>query len=415
MSEAQHQLDNRRLPDGWNLAKLGDLIAEAKAGFACGLRNDTGVIQLRMNNVNTRGNFVWDEFIRVPADEAEISQYRLLSGDVLFNNTNSTELVGKTALFCSHSEPVVYSNHFTRIRTRQDRLDATYLSFWLNGEWQRGTFGRICNRWIGQSAVKAEKLCALTIPLPSLAEQKRIAGILKEQLAAVERARAAAEGQLAAAKAIPGACLCKVFSDASQAKGTQRQLGDVCQLLPSKSIATAGDAEVRAITTACLTESGFDPSGIKTARMKSSDAEVCVVASNEVLIARSNTAELVGRAALFPGEPKGTVASDLTIRICAGETVEPKFLATYLSYLYVTGFWREKAGGASGSMKKITRSQVCSLPIPVLDIGEQCAIMARVSEQLAAAAQLRVTIGEQLAAISRMPAALLSTAFQGRL
>jgi len=64
-------------------------------------------MQLRMNNVDTRGNFMWDEFIRVPADAATIEFYRLTKGDVLSNNTNSTELVGKSALFAGHSEPAV--------------------------------------------------------------------------------------------------------------------------------------------------------------------------------------------------------------------------------------------------------------------------------------------------------------------
>ena len=57
--------------------------------------------------------------------------------------------------------------------------------------------------------------------------------------------------------------------------------------------------------------------------------EYGVVSPNEVLIARSNTTELVGRVAMFTGEPSGTVASDLTIRIWAGEEIEPQFLTAY--------------------------------------------------------------------------------------
>ncbi len=104
-----------------------------------------------MNNVDTRGNFVWNEFLRVPADQATIDEYRLVPGDVLFNNTNSTELVGKSAIFEAHDEPVVYSNHFTRLRADTEQLDPAFLAAWLNHQWQQGTFARICNRWIGQS------------------------------------------------------------------------------------------------------------------------------------------------------------------------------------------------------------------------------------------------------------------------
>jgi type I restriction enzyme S subunit len=192
--------------------RLGELIAEAQPGFACGERDPSGVIQLRMNNVDTRGNIVWDEFIRVPADAAMLSKYSLVDGDVVFNNTNSTALVGKTALFRGHIEPVVYSNHFTRLRVHADRLDQSYLASWLLLQWQSKVFEELCNRWIGQSAVKSDKLLALEIPLPPLPEQRRIAAILNEQMAAVERARAAVEAQLAAVNQLPVALLRQAFN-----------------------------------------------------------------------------------------------------------------------------------------------------------------------------------------------------------
>jgi len=201
-----------KLPDGWRWVRLDSLVVEGQSGFACGERDPEGVIQLRMNNVDTRGNFVWDEFIRVPADEDTIRQYKLEPGDVLFNNTNSVELVGKSALFTGYSEPVVYSNHFTRLRMDRTQLLPDILVAWLNLQWYRGVFANICNRWVGQSAVKPDKLLALDFPLPPLAEQKRIAAILNEQMAAVERARNAAEEELKTINALPSALLRKAFA-----------------------------------------------------------------------------------------------------------------------------------------------------------------------------------------------------------
>ena len=200
------------LPDGWRWAGLRDLILEAQPGFACGQRDPQGVIQLRMNNVDTRGNLVWDEFLRVPADEQTISKYRLVPGDVMFNNTNSTELVGKSALFPGHEEPVVYSNHFTRLRVDPTRLEAAYLALWLRLQWQSRTFENLCNRWIGQSAVKSDKLLALQIPLAPLPEQKRIAAILNDQMAAVERARKSLEDKLDTINKLPSSLLRRAFS-----------------------------------------------------------------------------------------------------------------------------------------------------------------------------------------------------------
>ena len=128
--------DRLPLPNGWRWARLGEVISEAKGGFACGERDPHGVVQLRMNNVTNRGGFDWFSFIRVPASPDTIAAYRLQPGDVLFNNTNSTELVGKTALFESHVEPVVFSNHFTRLRATTDRLSPHFLALWLQAQWQ---------------------------------------------------------------------------------------------------------------------------------------------------------------------------------------------------------------------------------------------------------------------------------------
>ena len=112
----------KRLPAGWQWITLSKVIVEAKAGFASGLRDPEGIVQLRMNNLDTSGNFVWDEVLRVPHPTNEKEQFLIEHGDVLFNNTNSTELVGKSALFEGYSEPIVYSNHFTRLRTAAESL-----------------------------------------------------------------------------------------------------------------------------------------------------------------------------------------------------------------------------------------------------------------------------------------------------
>lgn len=191
----------------------------------------------------------------------------------------------------------------------------------------------------------------------------------------------------------------------------RRPLGEICQLLPSKSICLNGDAEVRAITTACLTETRFDPAGIKTGRMWSSDAANCIVQTGEILIARSNTPELVGRVAMFNGEAPGAVASDLTIRIWPSSEIHGDFLVQYLSALYLSGYWRERAGGASGTMKKITRGQILAELIPVPPIDEQRAVAARLREQLDVVRQGHQAAVAQLKDVGFLRRCLVSTAF----
>lgn len=395
----------------WQWVKFAEIIAESQPGFASGQRDPNGVIQLRMNNVDTRGNLVWDEFLRVPAEPSAIEKFRLQLGDIVFNNTNSTELVGKSALFAGHDEPIVYSNHFTRLRVKPDIADPGFVTYWLISQWQAKTFENICNRWIGQSAVKNDKLFELQIPLPPLTEQQRIAARLNEQMTAVSQARQAAEAQLRAARELPSAYLSEVFGNSAKGKWSWKKLGDVSELLPANTIKSIGDTVVTAITTACLSENGFLADGLKSARMDANDAKRALVQKGEVLIARSNTPDLVGRVSMYPGEPQNICASDLTIRIWAKPSLNPSFLTAYLSYLYLSGYWKEQAGGASGTMKKITRTQILEIGVPVPDMESQKKIMAEMQGKMDNFKQLQQSLESQLAEINRLPSVLLQRAF----
>ena len=141
------------------------------------------------------------------------------------------------------------------------------------------------------------------------------------------------------------------------------------------------------------------------------DREVSKVSVGEILVARSNTAELVGRVAEYRGQADGVVASDLLIRLRCREPLETNYAARFLSHLYLTGFWRERASGASGTMKKITRSHLATLRIPLPPLEAQRAIGRRLEAEFSASRALRDSIHGKLSELEKLPAALLRTAF----
>lgn len=159
-------------------AALGDVLVEARPGFACGDDVADGVFQFRMNNITTEGQIELSKRRRVPRDSRNIDRYLVELGDVLFNATNSPDLVGKTAYFAGLEEPAVFSNHFLRLRPDADRLDGRFLSRWLTLQFQRGRFKGMCRQWVNQATVNRDALLAMQIPLPPLPEQRRIAEIL---------------------------------------------------------------------------------------------------------------------------------------------------------------------------------------------------------------------------------------------
>jgi type I restriction enzyme S subunit len=133
-----------------------------------------------MNNVSPDGAFDWSEIRRVPADGRKAEKYALAPGDVVFNSTNSPDLVGKTALFSGFKEPIVFSNHFLRIRVDSEAADPGYVARWLSFQWKCRKFENLCTRWVNQASVRKGDLLDLQMSLPELSEQRRIAGRLEQ-------------------------------------------------------------------------------------------------------------------------------------------------------------------------------------------------------------------------------------------
>lgn len=178
-SPFQTKIVARNIPQDWKIHKLSEVIQSADNGFASGDRDANGIVQLRMNNITRRGRFLWTVITRVPEDAADIDRYLLKPGDIVFNNTNSEDLVGKSAYFEGYSEEVVFSNHFTRIRVKPNLLLPKYLSYWLRSKFFIGLFLHRCQRWIGQAAVQRDNLLQLEILIPPIDEQVEIIKILE--------------------------------------------------------------------------------------------------------------------------------------------------------------------------------------------------------------------------------------------
>jgi len=408
------------LPREWRWALIGDIVRESQSGFACGERDTDGAIQLRMNNVTTNGTFNWNELTRVPKNIDNLNKFQLLPGDVIFNNTNSTELVGKSALFSGHEETIVYSNHFTRLRVYENQCDGAYLSFWLNNLWFGKVFEDICNRWIGQSAIKLDKLLSLKIPLPPLPEQKRITAILTERLAAVEGGRKASEARLEAARALPAAYLREVF-ESEEARGwPEVLLGDVLLCIEAgKSFQTgeiqACEDELGVLKVSAVTWSSFKPDEAKVVNdyEPESHHRVC---NGDLLISRANTKELVGAAVLVNKDYPLRLLSDKTLRLVVDpEQADKLYLLHSLRSSPARKHIEHFATGTSDSMRNISQGVIKSTPIRLPDLNTQRRIAGYFYTKNKSADDASIAIQEQLIEIKRLASSLLRQAFSGAL
>lgn len=175
----QTQWENRVFPIGWKVMTFSDVVENVQSGFAEGKRDESGVPQLRMNNVTRDGRIYLEKIAMVP-HRSNIDRYLINKHDVLFCNTNSEDLVGKTILATSEISHFCFSNHFTRLRGNPDFITQKFLYLWLKFHFDIGLFERLCVRWIGQAAVQTESLIKLQIILPSIKEQEYASNYCQE-------------------------------------------------------------------------------------------------------------------------------------------------------------------------------------------------------------------------------------------
>ena len=161
------------------------------SGFAAGKGSraqlgDASVPQIRPTQILPDGEIDMSDAYRIPIEDISDSDY-LRDGEVLFNNTNSTALVGKSAVF-REPDPTVCSNHVTRLRLR-DGIEPEFVAAVLNMLQQRRYFARLCTNFNNQAGVNARVLVTVRIPLPPTSQRKTLVGAMESARAEREAKR----------------------------------------------------------------------------------------------------------------------------------------------------------------------------------------------------------------------------------
>lgn len=157
------------------------------------------------------GKIRWEKVSHVDLGTEETEKYRLVKGDVLFNRTNSAELVGKTAVFDGLKE-AVFASYLVRFKAKAGVADPGFLATYINSRRGREFIERHMARAIGQVNISASTMHRMPIPTPPLDVQRRLAAELSQKLAATETLTTRIREELAAIDALPGSLLRRAFS-----------------------------------------------------------------------------------------------------------------------------------------------------------------------------------------------------------
>ena len=123
-----------------------------------------------MGNITDIGTIDYSNLVYSSNDE-DIKQYSLKKGDLLFNRTNSSEWVGKTAIY-KGEQPAIYAGYL--IRVRPILISSNYLNIVMNSSYYRNWCYNVKTDAVNQSNINAQKLSKLMVPIPPLGEQERI-------------------------------------------------------------------------------------------------------------------------------------------------------------------------------------------------------------------------------------------------
>jgi type I restriction enzyme S subunit len=373
------------LPEGWHWARLGEVCEKPQYGYTASAEYATvGPKFLRITDIQN-GKVNWDT---VPYCRCEkgVDHYLLRPGDILFARTGGT--TGKSYLISKPPVQTIFASYLIRVRTGNTIIPEYLYQFLQSGMyWEQVESNK---RGGAQPNMNATLLSRITLPLPTLEEQQRIATKLQELMHEVDRARTACEQQLEAAKGLPATYLRAVFESEEAEKWEKKRLGEVCEFeygsgLPERD-RIRGSIPV------------YGSNGVVGYH------NIAVSHGATIIIGRKGSIGQIN----YSGDSCWPI--DTTYYIDLSKT------RCDLIWLYWLLKWLRldllnKATGVPGLNREDAYSQIITLP----QFSEQKRIATDLKAKMAEVENLRTAIEKRLEAINALPQAILQKAFRGEL
>ncbi|ENV47614.1 hypothetical protein P255_01927 [Acinetobacter brisouii CIP 110357] len=161
------------LPEGWVWSTIDQLTIEQRYGSSAKTNDDqNGIPVLRMGNIQN-GDIDFNNLKYLPKTHDEFPALFLEKGDLLFNRTNSRELVGKTAIYNGEHTRCSYASYLIKVKFHSD-FNSNLAAYYINSVFGKIWINDVAVQQTGQANVNGTKLSQLCIPLMNQAEQSYI-------------------------------------------------------------------------------------------------------------------------------------------------------------------------------------------------------------------------------------------------
>lgn len=163
------------IPYHWEVTNIGSVVKFAQYGISESLSEEGKYPIFRMNNIEN-GYMVSKPLKYIDLDDGELEKYQVEKGDILFNRTNSLELVGKTGIFELDGD-YVFASYLVRLRAN-DRVDPHFLNYYMNSPEAQNRMMDFATKGVSQANINASSIQQVKLPVPPREEQREISSRL---------------------------------------------------------------------------------------------------------------------------------------------------------------------------------------------------------------------------------------------
>jgi type I restriction enzyme S subunit len=420
--------DEDDLPEGWALSALADVVdINPPKPKPDALPAAAPVSFLPMAAVSEEG-IVTDPQTRA-FSEVRKGYTAFADGDVILAKITPCFENGKAALVGRLTNGLGFGSSEFHVLRSLGGLLPKFVFHYFHQPAFRQDAAESMSGTAGQARVTTDYMRGLSIPLPPLAEQRRIVEKVEALLAQVNAARA----RLAKVPAILKRFRQSILATACSGRLAGRTIRDedpcadwqestLGQLLREplrnghSARASMNGSGVRTLTLSAVTYGDFSAENTKLTIADPAKVSDLWLMPDDILIERSNTPDLVGTTRLYAGKRGFAIFPDLVIRArVRSNLILPRFVELCLCAPEGRTFFTDRAQGSSGTMPKIDQTIIESFPILLPPRPEQHEIVRRVDALFKLADAIEARVAAATARADKITQAILAKAFRGEL
>jgi len=206
------------LPEGWVWCRMNDLIRFMAYGTSQKTNDNSKTIPvLRMGNLSSDGKLHFNNLKYIPTDHRDLPKLYLNFGDLVFNRTNSYELVGKSAVYKGKENEYTLASYLIKVSLFIDEVNFDYINNYIISDTCRKTqIEPQITAQTNQANFSGSKLRNVVVPLPSKEEQKAIVQKVNALMGLCDRLEQEVQQSKEHSEQLMQSCLREVFEGESK-------------------------------------------------------------------------------------------------------------------------------------------------------------------------------------------------------